>query len=179
MTKLAGKVAVVTGSGRRRGLGEAIARRLAADGAAIVLSDLGTARDKHTSSEHIGESEEMAEIAAELRESGARVTTATADVRQLKDMQALAAHAVSEFGRLDIWVNNAGIGYLFKPMLECPEDEWRAVIDKKATAAAVSSGSPVRPSGMRAFMRSRYSSIVKPSSLDVYSFCQAPRPVVT
>ncbi len=133
MTKLAGKVAVVTGSGRRRGLGEAIARRLAADGAAIVLSDLGTARDKHTSSEHIGESDEMAEIAAELRESGARVTTATADVRRLEDMQALAAHAVSEFGRLDIWVNNAGIGYLFKPMLECPEDEWRAVIDVNLT----------------------------------------------
>ena len=67
MKRLEGKTAVITGSGRRRGLGEAIARRLASEGAAIVLSDLGSSRDKHTASEHIGESDEMASIAAELR----------------------------------------------------------------------------------------------------------------
>lgn len=133
MKRLDGKVAVITGSGRRRGLGEAIAKRLAAEGAAIVLSDLGASRDKHTASEHIGETDEMKSIADEMRQAGARLTTAIADVRKLADMKALADHAVSEFGRLDIWVNNAGIGYLFKPMLELPEDEWRAVIDVNLT----------------------------------------------
>ena len=48
-------------------------------------------------------------------------------------MQALAAHAVDTHGSLDIWVNNAGIGYLFSPIMEVTEDDWRAVIDVNLT----------------------------------------------
>jgi len=50
-------------------------------------------------------------------------------------MQALAAHSVEAFGGLDIWVNNAGIGYLMMPLLEVSEDDWRAVIDVNLTGA--------------------------------------------
>ena len=127
--RLAGKVAVITGSGRKKGLGEAIARKLAQEGAHIVLSDIGRARDAATSAEHVGEQSEMEQIADELRGLGAQVTTCACDVRSPNEVKALADHAVATFGKLDIWVNNAGIGYIMKPLLEVTEADWDAVID--------------------------------------------------
>ena len=127
--RFAGKVAVVTGSGRKKGLGEAIVRRLAAEGADIVLSDIGQARDAATSAEHVGQSSEMAEIASEIGALGIKVTTKACDVRVPSEVDALAQHAMDSFGRLDIWVNNAGIGYIMKPLLEVSEEDWDAVLD--------------------------------------------------
>lgn len=124
-----GKTAVVTGSGRRKGLGEAIVRRLAAEGANIVLSDIGRARDAATAAEHVGEENEMAAIAQEVAALGVGVTTKACDVRTPSEVDALAQHAVDTFGSLDIWVNNAGIGYIMKPLLEVSENDWDAVID--------------------------------------------------
>ncbi|MDX1292007.1 MAG: SDR family NAD(P)-dependent oxidoreductase [Hyphomonas sp.] len=132
---LEGKIAVITGSGRRGGLGEAIARRLASDGATIVLSDIGTPRDSATGEEHIGTSDEMESIATELRELGGAVSTHPCDVRSLEEVRALAAHAEAKHGGIDIWVNNAGIGYIMKPLLEVTESDWRAVIDVNLTGS--------------------------------------------
>ena len=125
MGRFDGKVAVVTGSGRRKGLGEAIARKLAAEGARVVISDIGASKDATTPGAMIGASEEMALIAAEL--PGA--STCVCDVRDPVQVRALAAHAVQAHGGLDIWVNNAGIGYIMKPLMEVTPDDWRAVID--------------------------------------------------
>jgi meso-butanediol dehydrogenase/(S,S)-butanediol dehydrogenase/diacetyl reductase len=133
MGALDGKVAVVTGSGRRGGLGEAIVRRLAADGAAVIVHDLGRSADQATPDSMIGTTAEMEEIAASIRATGGRVATATGDVRNPAHQEALADRAVAEFGRLDIWVNNAGIGYIMKPLLEVTPDDWRAVIDVNLT----------------------------------------------
>jgi meso-butanediol dehydrogenase/(S,S)-butanediol dehydrogenase/diacetyl reductase len=127
--RLEGKVAVVTGSGRRRGLGEAIVRALAAEGASVVLSDIGRPRDAATAAEHIGAEDEMAAIAAEIAATGVGVTTKACDVRVPAEVDALAQHAVDTLGRLDIWVNNAGIGYIMKPLLEVTEADWDAVLD--------------------------------------------------
>ncbi|MEM9705274.1 MAG: SDR family NAD(P)-dependent oxidoreductase [Pseudomonadota bacterium] len=136
MGRFEGKTAVITGSGRKAGLGEGIAQRLAGEGANIVVSDLGQARDAATGAEHIGETEEMLAVAKGLEGAGAgSVSTFTADVRRLEDMEALAAHAVDVHGGLDIWVNNAGIGYIMKPLLEVTEDDWRAVIDVNLTGS--------------------------------------------
>lgn len=131
-----GKTAVITGSGRRGGLGEAIARRLAADGANIVISDIGQSRDAATGDAHIGSTDEMEALAAEIaQEHGVACSTHACDVRSLSEVQNLAAHAVDHHGSLDIWVNNAGIGYIMKPLLEVSEDDWRAVIDVNLTGA--------------------------------------------
>ncbi|MEO1136445.1 MAG: SDR family NAD(P)-dependent oxidoreductase [Pseudomonadota bacterium] len=130
-----GKTAVITGSGRKKGLGEAIARRLSAEGAAVVISDIGAPRDDATGAEHIGASDEMEAIAEALRSGGGQASTFVADVRSHDEMQALADHAVEEHGSLDIWVNNAGIGYIMKPLLEVSADDWRAVIDVNLTGA--------------------------------------------
>lgn len=130
-----GKTAVITGSGRRKGLGEAIALRLASEGASIVISDIGRPRDRATGQEHIGSTEDMEAIARDIRKLGAGASTFVADVRSLSDMEALADHAVATHGSLDIWVNNAGIGYIMKPLLEVSEEDWRAVIDVNLTGA--------------------------------------------
>lgn len=135
MANLAGKTAVITGSGRKNGLGEAIAKRLAADGVNIVLSDIGKSKDAATASEHVGENAELNSVAEGLTSLGANVSCHIADVRSKSEMRALAAHAVERFGSLDIWINNAGIGYLMMPVLDVTEEDWRAVIDVNLTGA--------------------------------------------
>jgi meso-butanediol dehydrogenase/(S,S)-butanediol dehydrogenase/diacetyl reductase len=56
-------------------------------------------------------------------------------VRRYEEVEALAAHAVRAHGSLDIWVNNAGIGYIMKPLLEVSPADWSAVIDVNLTGA--------------------------------------------
>lgn len=126
---IAGKVAVVTGAGRRKGLGEAIARKLASDGARIVLHDLGRAAGDMAPAHGIGGDEEMHAVAEDIRAMGAEVTTFAADMRVEDEVAALVAHAVATFGRLDILVNNAGVGYLFGPLVEATQDRWDTVLN--------------------------------------------------
>lgn len=133
MGRFSGKTAVVTGSGRHKGLGEAIAKRLAAEGAAVVISDIGKPADPATPSEHIGATDEMEAIAREIRDAGGQASTCVCDVRDLDAMRAMAKHAVDAHGSLDIWVNNAGIGYIMKPLLDVTADDWKAVIDVNLT----------------------------------------------
>ncbi len=133
MGRFTGKTAVITGSGRKGGLGEAIARRLAEEGAAIVISDIGKAADPATPAEHIGATDEMEAIAKEIRDAGGQASTCVCDVRDLEQMRALAKHARDAHGSLDIWVNNAGIGYIMKPLLDVTAEDWRAVIDVNLT----------------------------------------------
>lgn len=90
---LTGKSATVTGAGR--GMGEAIARTLAAKGAAVVVSDIDGATAEA--------------VAAAIRGAGGRAIGLRIDVTQEEDAARLAEAAVAEFGRLDIHVNNAGI----------------------------------------------------------------------
>jgi meso-butanediol dehydrogenase/(S,S)-butanediol dehydrogenase/diacetyl reductase len=133
MGRFKGKTAVVTGSGRRKGLGEAIARRLAAEGANVVISDIGAPKDAATPGSMIGSTAEMEAIASEIRAMGVAVSTCVCDVRDYAQVQALAKHAAKTHGSLDIWVNNAGIGYIMKPLMEVTPDDWRAVIDVNLT----------------------------------------------
>jgi NAD(P)-dependent dehydrogenase (short-subunit alcohol dehydrogenase family) len=132
--EFAGKVAVVTGAGRRGGLGEAIVRRLAGAGCSVVLSDIGAQVDASTPTAMIGAQSEMQALAQEIgAQTKARVESFACDVRDAPRVAALAQFAVSTLGSLDIWVNNAGIGYIMKPLLEISPDDWRAVIDVNLT----------------------------------------------
>jgi meso-butanediol dehydrogenase/(S,S)-butanediol dehydrogenase/diacetyl reductase len=132
--EFAGKVAVVTGAGRRGGLGEAIVRRLAGAGCSVVLSDIGAQADASTPTAMIGAKSEMQALALEIAaQTEARMESFACDVRDASRVAALAQFAVSTLGSLDIWVNNAGIGYIMKPLLEVSSDDWRAVIDVNLT----------------------------------------------
>lgn len=134
MNGLKGKVAICTGSGRIQGLGAAILRRLAAEGCAVVVSDLG-APDRFLGAGDIGASDEMESVAASLRATGARVLVVPCDVRDEASVQRLIARTIAEFGQLDILVNNAGVGYLLKPFIEATAEEWRLVLDVNLTGA--------------------------------------------
>ncbi|HEX8756463.1 MAG TPA: SDR family NAD(P)-dependent oxidoreductase [Steroidobacteraceae bacterium] len=134
MARFTGKVVVVTGSGREKGLGQAILQRFADEGAHCVVSDLGTPAE-HMSARDIGTTEEMERVAARLRSRGARVTAIPCDVRSSAACDALIARTAEQFGRVDILVNNAGIGYLMKPLLETADAEWEAVLAVNLTGA--------------------------------------------
>ncbi len=134
MRGLKDKVAVCTGSGRQNGLGAGILRRLAAEGCAVVVSDLGSP-DRLLAAGHIGASDEMLQVGDELRALGARVLVETCDVRKEAEVQRLVDRTVAEFGRIDIMVNNAGVGYMLKPFTEATLEEWQLVLDVNLTGA--------------------------------------------
>jgi len=128
--RLVGKTAVVTGAGRRGGLGAGIAARLVAEGAAVVLSDIAEPIEPGVADPNYAR--EIDKLAAEL---GGNVSTFACDVRDWDQVQALAAHAVAAHGSLDIWVNNAGIGSIMKPLLSLVPEDWTKVIDVNLTGA--------------------------------------------
>ncbi|MGH6806045.1 MAG: SDR family oxidoreductase [Ensifer adhaerens] len=112
MSELQGKVVAITGASS--GIGEAAARYLAATGARVVLGARRTDR--------------LATLAGEIRAAGGTASVKALDVTDLADTQAFVAHAVSEFGRLDVIVNNAGVMPL-SPLSALKVDEWNRMID--------------------------------------------------
>ena len=119
MTRLTGKVALVTGAGRPRGLGQAIAQRLAAEGASVILHDRGAVAGDTAPAHGVGVQSDLEATAAAMRATtGAQVVTVTGDLMVESDIAAMVQAADAAFGRLDILVNNAGIGYLFGPLTD-------------------------------------------------------------
>jgi len=115
---LEGEVAVVTGAGR--GIGEGIARTLAAAGASVVVA----ARRSH----------EIESVAKSIREEGGQALAITTDVTDDASVEALARGAIDAFGRLDVWVNNAGGSPIQAPLSELPREEWDANLRLNLTA---------------------------------------------
>ena len=126
--ELAGKVAVITGAGRAKGLGEAMAKRLAAEGVKCVITDIGQAQGEHMPEGSIGSVSEMQTIVDEINATGGTATSISCNVLNEIDVKAAAEFAVDTYGGLDIWINNAGIGYLMKPILEMSLEEWDTVL---------------------------------------------------
>jgi meso-butanediol dehydrogenase/(S,S)-butanediol dehydrogenase/diacetyl reductase len=136
--ELNGKVALVTGAGRRKGLGEAIARRLAREGCRVVITDIGQARGEEMPESAVGTRAEMDAVAAEIRaEGGGECTAMALDVLEEEQVKAVVAATVSRYGGLDLLVNNAGIGYLMKPIAEMSLSEWDAVLGVNLRGAFV------------------------------------------
>lgn len=125
---LRGKVAIVTGSGRPKGLGEAMVKRLAAEGCKVVVSDIGAGRGAEMPETAIGSTREMQQIVDEIRAAGGEAIGVVCDVLEEAQVADLVAKTVAHYGRLDIMVNNAGIGYLMKPIVEMTQADWDAVL---------------------------------------------------
>ena len=107
-----GKTAIVTGG--TKGIGRAIAEALAAEGMNVCVG----ARDL----------DEVKQAVRELEGAGAKASGAACDVRVYEEVEALVAHAVEEFGGVDVLVNNAGVG-LHKLVEETSPEEFRAVLE--------------------------------------------------
>jgi meso-butanediol dehydrogenase/(S,S)-butanediol dehydrogenase/diacetyl reductase len=129
MYNLQNKTVVITGSGRKGGIGEAIALRFAEEGCNVVLSDLGIAAGKNFAEEHIGQNAELLQIKTACETLGAKVLIVSCDVRSAKDCQNLISEAISYFGKVDVLVNNAGVGYLMEAFTEFKEESWDTVLD--------------------------------------------------
>ena len=99
MGKLADKVAVVTGASK--GIGAAIAKALAAEGAAVVVNYAASRRDAET-------------VVAEITGKGGKAVAIQGDVSKSGDVERLYVDTRNSFGRIDVLVNNAGI-YRFAP----------------------------------------------------------------
>jgi meso-butanediol dehydrogenase/(S,S)-butanediol dehydrogenase/diacetyl reductase len=125
--ELQGRVAVVTGAGRRGGLGAAIAARFAREGARVVLHDLGATQGEKAPAHGVGQRAELLSVAEEIGVLGRDVATFAGDMRVEADVEALMQHAVATFGRVDILTNNAGVGCLFGPLLEMSQERWATV----------------------------------------------------
>ena len=129
--ELAGKVALVTGAGRRRGLGEAIAQRLASEGCKVVITDIGHAKGAEMPASAVGSQTEMDAVAAGIHATarhGGGCTALALDVLEESQVKAAVTETVVRYGALDILVNNAGIGYLMKPIADMSISEWDAVL---------------------------------------------------
>lgn len=115
-----GRVVIVTGAGR--GIGRAHALAFAAEGAHVVVNDLGVGLDGSG-----GESGPAEEVVASIEDAGGRAVANGSDIATWDGARELVSCAVDEFGRLDVLVNNAG--FLRDRMLvNLGEDEWDAVI---------------------------------------------------
>ena len=106
------RVAVVTGGGR--GIGAAIARKLAEMGARTVICGRSRAPLDAT--------------AQEIRASGAHCDAVRCDVTSVSSVEALAGRVKQDFGRVDILVNNAGVGDFSRPLHQLPPEVWEQIM---------------------------------------------------
>jgi NAD(P)-dependent dehydrogenase (short-subunit alcohol dehydrogenase family) len=109
---LSGQVAVVTGAGR--GIGAAIARRLAFLGAHVIV----TGRTLKP----------LESTVADIESTGGRATARELDIRSLESVASLAAYVGERFARTDILVNNAGVGGSAKPLHKLTPEEWEKIL---------------------------------------------------
>jgi NAD(P)-dependent dehydrogenase (short-subunit alcohol dehydrogenase family) len=132
MYNLQDKVALVTGAGRRGGIGAAVARRLAECGAHIFIGDIC---EPPTDLPHggSGQWQEMVAIAQELETLGVQAFPLRVDVTNAESVQAMVAETKSRFGRLDILVNNAGTAIGPLPVIQMAEEAWRRTLEINAT----------------------------------------------
>lgn len=131
--ELAGKVAIVTGAGRLRGIGRAASIVLAEMGADVVVT--GTGRDPATypDDEKAAGWRDIDSVADEIKAVGSNALPLVVDVSDAGHVRAMVERTLSEFGRIDIMVNNAATPYGAdrKPLLEVDPDVFRRVIDVK------------------------------------------------
>ncbi|MBQ3426109.1 MAG: 3-oxoacyl-[Clostridia bacterium] len=141
---LKGKTAIITGSGR--GIGKAVAVKLASLGANIVINDIPASADADATAE-------------EIRGMGAQCISIKGDITDINDVKALVDGAVKEFGGVDIFVNNAGITR-DSLMLRMSEEDWDMVLNINLKGAFNCIKTVVRP-----MMKQRSGSIINMASI--------------
>jgi 3-oxoacyl-[acyl-carrier protein] reductase len=166
MSKLAGKVAVVTGASK--GIGAAIAERLAADGAAVIVN-------------YASSPEGADAIVAKIKAAGGKAKAVGADVSKPAEAKRLVAAAVSEFGRLDILVNNAGV-YEFAPLPDVTEKQFDRMFNlnvKGVVFATQAASSAFGDQGGAVVNIGSVASLLAPAGGSVYSATKGALDVLT
>ncbi len=143
MAGLEGRVSIVTGASR--GIGRAIARALAGEGAHVVLAARDAAR--------------LGEVVAEIRASGGKGEAFAVDVSDRASVEAAFASVVSTHGRVDHLVNNAGVAR-DNLLLRMKDDEWQQVLATNLTGAFLCTQAALKP-----MLKQRYGRIVSVTSV--------------
>lgn len=139
---LTGKIAIVTGSGR--GIGKAIALRLAEAGATVVVNDI----------------DKMAEeVALEIRSMGKMSQSVMADVSSASDVANLIETTIATYGKIDILVNNAGINR-DRLLMRMSDEEWDKVINIDLKSVFLCTRAVLRP-----MIKQRWGRIISISSI--------------
>lgn len=138
------RVALVTGASR--GIGRAIALKLAAEGASVVVNFRTNADAAQA-------------VADEIGRSGGKATTVQADVARAEDVERLIAETVKAFERIDVLVNNAGITR-DQLIMRMSEEDWTSVLDTNLKSAFLVTRAVLRP-----MLRARYGRIVNITSI--------------
>jgi len=125
--RLENKVAIVTGCARERGIGRAIATRLAEEGAHVVVADYCRSIAEYPDAK-FGQMEELEGVAAEIRKLGRRSLAVKVDVTDEAEVAHMADAAMKEFGRVDILCNNAGGGVGGGPVIQQTLDSWNRTV---------------------------------------------------
>jgi 3-oxoacyl-[acyl-carrier protein] reductase/meso-butanediol dehydrogenase/(S,S)-butanediol dehydrogenase/diacetyl reductase len=128
---LEGKVAIVTGAGRMRGIGRAIAVRLAADGASVAASAVSRPPESFPEHERGSGWQGITSVVSEIEDAGGHALGLDLDVTKADEVRAGVERVRKEFGRIDILVNNAGLAIVSgkKNLWEMDDDEWYREID--------------------------------------------------
>lgn len=135
--KLEGRVAVVTGAGRSGGIGEAIAKRLADDGANVAIVDVCKEAGSQWS-EKFGQWAELQALADRISQTGRKALAVKADLLNEDDVIAMTETVMKTFGRIDILVNNAAGGRGAGPIepvniVDIKLEDWRYTVDVNLT----------------------------------------------
>jgi 3-oxoacyl-[acyl-carrier protein] reductase len=155
MSKLQGKVAVVTGASK--GIGAGIAKALAAEGAAVVVN--------YASSKAGADA-----VVETITKGGGKAVAVQGDVSKAKDAEAVIAAALKAFGRLDVLVNNAGV-YEMRPLEAVDEEHYRRIFDINVLGLllATKAASPHLGEGSSVINISSVVSTLQPPSSAVYT----------
>ena len=128
MSSLKGKVAMITGAASKRGMGHAIALRLAREGADVIVADKFVApKSMFPGDEGWGG---LDEIVREIKALGRQALAVTVDINVSKEIDVVVDKVLKKFGKIDILVHAAAIrGPVGVPVVDLPEKDIRAVID--------------------------------------------------
>ena len=135
MSEFAGKVVMVTGCARARGIGRAIAVAFARAGADVVATDVAAGGTRNENEEGLEEIrlgwKGLDSLAEEIKGLGRRVVTLVGNVSRATDAERFVADALAQFGHIDVLVNNAAAphGADRRLVWEIPEEAWDLVID--------------------------------------------------
>jgi len=146
MYDLKGKVVMVTGAARKRGLGRAIALRLAEEGGDVMVNGLDRSAEQRPAWEKQEGWKGLDSLVEEIEALGRQALAVTADIAIKEEVEQMVASAIERFGHIDILVNNAAFRSVEyrSPLLELSEDLWNKYLAVNLTGTLLVSKAVVK-----------------------------------